>query len=87
MMFLDTTLPDALLTRMLNDTSRTSFLRREQDKFHDTDTQRPDVARESPEENRRLGGWMTYATRLPIFTHKWNDWDALRAWSARMQVT
>ena len=55
MMFLDTTLPDALLTHMLNDAQPVVVLTRGQDKFRDLPTldvltlpERP------PEENRAL---------------------------------
>jgi len=86
-MFLDTTLPDALVTHMLNDTQPVVILTRGQDKFRDQPTL--DVLtlpERMPRRDRRLG-WTTPRSALrPSFTRA-APLGCPRESSARTQVT
>ena len=87
-MFLDTTLPDALITHMLNDAQPVVILTRGQDKFRDLPTL--DVLtlpeRMPRRGNRRLG-WTTPRSALrPSFTRA-APLGCPRESSARTQVT
>ena len=65
-MFLDTTLPDALISHMLNDAQPVVTLTRGQGKIRDpADARCPDVAGGYPQENRRLG-WTTPRSALRL---------------------
>ena len=87
-MFLDTTLPDALITHMLNDAQPVVILTRGQDKFRDLPTLDVlSVAGERCREESRRAGWMTRRNGLrPSFTRA-EPPGCPRAWSARTQVT
>ena len=87
-MFLDTTLPDALITHMLNDAQPVVILTRGQDKFRDLPTL--DVLtlpERMPRRRTAALGWTTPRSALrPSFTRA-APLGCPREWSARTQVT
>ena len=86
-MVLDTTLPDALITHMLNDARPVVVLTRGQDKFRDLPTLDVLTLPEtSPEENRRLGWTTPPSASRPSFTRA-EPPGCRRASSARTLVT
>ena len=87
-MFLDTTLPDALITHMLNDAQPVVVLTRGQDKFRDLPTLDVLTLPESmPREEHRRPGWTIRRSDLrPSFTRA-EPLGCPRAWSARTQAT
>ena len=86
-MFLDTTLPDALIAHMLNDAQPVVILTRGQDKFRDLPTldvlTLPEGCRRG---NRRLGLTTPRSALRPSFTRA-EPPGCPRAWSAHTQVT
>ncbi len=97
-LFLDTTLPDALVTHMLNDAQPVVILTRGQDKYRagsdKSATCRRSTSRRCrrgcPQKNRRENrrpGWTTPSSALrPSFTRA-EPPGCPRAWSARTQAT
>jgi non-ribosomal peptide synthetase component F len=79
LMFLDTTLPDALITHMLNDAQPVVILTRGQDKFRDLPTPTLDVL--------TLPERMTRRRALPPSFTRVERPGCPGAWSARTQVT
>ena len=77
LMFLDTTLPDALITHMLNDAQPVVVLTRGQDKFRDLPTL--DVLT-VPERmpRREPPPWLDDPARAPCsnLLHQWHHWNA-----------
>ena len=86
-MFLDTTLPDALITHMLNDAKPVIVLTRGQDKFRDLPTL--DVLtlpeRDAAKGKRRLGSTTPHSALRPSFTPA-EPPGCPRAWSVRTQA-
>ena len=86
-MFLDTTLPDALITHMLEDAQPVVILTRGQDSFRDLPTLDVLALPESSPEESRRPGWTTRRSASRPSSTRAEPPGCPRAWSARTPAT